>query len=239
VIVEPFQRLLAPRPGFLETLREVTREYRIPLIFDEVVTGFRFAYGGAQAYYGVTPDICTLGKVIGGGFPLAAIAGRADMMAHFDRALVGDERFLLQIGTLSGNPVAAVAGLKTMEILRRPGAYERIFATGRRLMEGFSECLKASGVPGQVVGAPPLFDVLFATGEIADYRAMLKGDAEMQKRLTRSLRANGVLKGDSKFYISLAHDEADIGHTLDAFADALRRMASLPEGTGRSGGKSQ
>ena len=110
VIVEPFQRLLAPKPGFLQALREVTAKYDIPLIFDEVVTGFRFAWGGAQEYYGVTPDLCTLGKIIGGGFPLAAIAGREDMMAQFDRAAVGDERFLFQVGTLSGNPVAAVAG---------------------------------------------------------------------------------------------------------------------------------
>jgi len=100
VIVEPFQRLIPPQPGFLEALREETAKHGIPLIFDEVVTGFRFAYGGAQEYYGVTPDICTLGKIIGGGFPLAAIAGREKYMRHFDRGLVGDDEFLMQIGTL-------------------------------------------------------------------------------------------------------------------------------------------
>src|SRR5690606_41023208 len=97
----------------------VTQEYGIPLIFDEVVTGFRFAYGGAQELYGVVPDVCTLGKIVGGGYPLSAVAGRADIMKHFDRAQVGDEGFMPQIGTLSGNPVAAVAGLKTLEILKR------------------------------------------------------------------------------------------------------------------------
>ena len=125
VIVEPFQRLLPPKPGFLQALRDATAEHGIPLIFDEVVTGFRFAYGGAQAFYGVTPDLCTLGKVIGGGFPLAAIAGREDIMSLFDRGKAGDDRFLTQIGTLSGNPVAAAAGLATLEILRRPGTYEQ------------------------------------------------------------------------------------------------------------------
>src|SRR3954464_14278774 len=124
VIVEPFQRLIPPKPGFLQALRDVTRKHGIPLIFDEVVTGFRFAYGGAQEYYGVTPDLCTLGKIIGGGVLLAALAGREDIMSLFDRGKVGDDRFLTQIGTLSGNPVAAVAGLATLEILRRPGAYE-------------------------------------------------------------------------------------------------------------------
>ena len=134
VIVEPFQRLIPPKPGFLQALRDVTRKHGIPLIFDEVVTGFRFAYGGAQEYYGVTPDLCSLGKIVGGGFALAAIAGRADIMKHFDRLAMTDEDFIFQVGTLSGNPVAAVAGLATLEILKRPGAYEQVFATGRELM---------------------------------------------------------------------------------------------------------
>ena len=121
IIVEPFQRLIPPKPGFLAGAAQDHRTSTAsPLIFDEVVTGFRFAYGGAQAYYGVTPDLCTLGKVIGGGFPLAAIAGRADIMAHFDRGMVGEDEFLMQVGTLSGNPVAAVAGLATLEILQAP-----------------------------------------------------------------------------------------------------------------------
>src|SRR5437016_977075 len=162
VIVEPFQRIIPPAPGFLQALRKLTAEHGIPLIFDEVVTGFRLAYGGAQEYYGVTPDICTLGKVIGGGFPLAAIAGRDDIMSHFDRAVVGDEGFLVQIGTLSGNPVASAAGLATLEILKRPGAYERIFATGRELMGALGELLKANGVTAQVIGEPPLFDAVFS-----------------------------------------------------------------------------
>jgi glutamate-1-semialdehyde 2,1-aminomutase len=225
VIVEPFQRLLAPQPGFLETLRAVTKEYGIPLIFDEVVTGFRFAYGGAQAYYGVTPDLCTLGKIIGGGFPLAAIAGRADIMAHFDKGIVGDDGFLMQIGTLSGNPVAAAAGLATLEILKRPGAYEKVFATGRALMEGAERTLKEVGLTAQVIGIPPLFDIVFATGDIHDYRAMLRRDAEREKRFTTRLRAEGVLKGDSKFYVSLAHDEADIRRTLAAWSTAAKAEA--------------
>jgi glutamate-1-semialdehyde 2,1-aminomutase len=221
VIVEPFQRLIPPLPGFLEGLRALTREHGIPLIFDEVVTGFRFAYGGAQAYYGVTPDICTLGKVIGGGFPLAAIAGRADIMKHFDRAAVGEDAFLFQIGTLSGNPVAAVAGLKTLEILKRPGAYEKLFATGKRLMAGFEAALRKSGLPAQIIGVPPLFDIVFAGGRIADYRDTLRGDAGRQRRFNAAIREHGILKGESKFYVSLAHDGRDVEETLGAFAAAI------------------
>jgi glutamate-1-semialdehyde 2,1-aminomutase len=225
VIVEPFQRLIPPAPGFLQALRDICTRHGLVLIFDEVVTGFRFAYGGAQAYYGVTPDLCTLGKIIGGGFPLAAVAGRADIMAHFDRALVGEDGFLTQIGTLSGNPVAAVAGLKTLEVLRRPGAYEGVFATGRALMEGLSDRIRRAGLPAQVVGEPPLFDVVYAEGEVRDYRATLRADRETQAQVNRHLRAGGVLKGESKFYLSTAHEARDVEQTLDAFARAL---AALP-----------
>ena len=121
VIVEPLQRLIPPEPGFLEALREETEKRGIVLIFDEVVTGFRLAYGGAQEKYGVVPDLCTMGKIIGGGFPLAAVGGKTEIMQHFDKAKVGAEGFTFQHGTLSGNPVASVAGLKTLEILRRAG----------------------------------------------------------------------------------------------------------------------
>ena len=221
VIVEPFQRLIPPAPGFLQGLRDITTQYGIPLIFDEVVTGFRFALGGAQSYYGVTPDLCTLGKIIGGGFPLAAIAGRADIMAHFDRGLVGDDGFLMQVGTLSGNPVAAVAGLATIEVLKRPGAYDQAFATGRALMEGIGGMLRQAGLPAQIVGEPPLFDVVYTADPVQDYRGTLRADAAMQKHFNTQLRGAGILKGDSKYYVSLAHDQADIDQTLTAFAGAI------------------
>lgn len=220
VIVEPFQRLLPPKPGFLQALRAVTAECGIPLIFDEIVTGFRFAYGGAQEYYGVTPDICTLGKIVAGGFPLAAVTGRADIMRHFDRGEVGDE-VLPQIGTLSGNPVASVAGLATLEVLRRPGTYEAVFATGQRLKDGLAGLLRQAGLPAQVIGEPVLFDVIFAEGDVADYRATLKQDMDALRRFNRVVREHGVLKGDTKCYISTAHDAADEAKTMAAFAAAV------------------
>jgi glutamate-1-semialdehyde 2,1-aminomutase len=220
VIVEPFQRLLKPRPGFLEALREVTAECGIPLIFDEIVTGFRFAYGGAQEYYGVIPDICTLGKIVAGGFPLAAVCGRADIMRHFDRGEVGDA-VLPQIGTLSGNPVASVAGLMTLEVLRQAGTYDRVFATGRRLMDGLTEMIRQRGLPAQVIGEPVLFDIIFAEGEVFDYRSGLQQDSDALRRFNTALRSQGVLKGDTKFYVATAHDSEDVKHTLAAFATAL------------------
>jgi glutamate-1-semialdehyde 2,1-aminomutase len=224
VIVEPFQRLIPPKPGFLQALREVTAEHGIPLIFDEVVTGFRFAYGGAQEYYGVTPDLCTLGKIVGGGFALAAIAGRADIMKHFDRLAMTDEDFIFQVGTLSGNPVAAVAGLATLEVLKQPGTYEKVFATGRELMGTLQEMLKKAGLKAQVVGEPPLFDIVFTDRPIKDYRDTLKGDAAMLKRFNQVLRANGIMKGESKYYVSLAHTRADIDHTIGAWKKAIAEV---------------
>jgi glutamate-1-semialdehyde 2,1-aminomutase len=227
IIVEPFQRLIPPRPGFLEGLRKLTAENGLLLVFDEVVTGFRFAYGGAQEFYGVTPDICTLGKAIGGGFPLAAIAGRADIMAHFDRGAVAEDAFMMQVGTLSGNPVAAAAGLKTLEILKRPGSYERLFKTGRALMEGYAQILKDARIKAVVLGDAPMFDIVFTDREVRDYRSAL-GDEAMMKRCNALLRERGVLKSESKYYISTAHTDEDVRVTLDAFAGAVAglRVAS-------------
>ena len=224
VIIEPFQRIIPPQPGFLQGLRRITAENGIPLIFDEVVTGFRLAYGGAQEYYGVVPDLCTLGKVIGGGFPLAAIAGRAEIMAHFDRGAVGDDGFLIQIGTLSGNPVAAAAGLATLAILRRPGAYERLFATGRELMATLDDLLRRAGIAAQVTGEPPLFDVVFTGEKVRDYRCVLRGDADMLRRFNGLLRERGVLKGEQKYYVSLAHTAEDVRHTTGAWKSAIAAL---------------
>src|SRR5262245_1843457 len=230
IIVEPFQRLIPPATGFLEGLRRLTRENGLVLIFDEVVTGFRFAYGGAQAYCGVTPDICTLGKAIGGGFPLAAIAGRADIMAHFDKSAVAEDQFLTQIGTLSGNPVAAAAGLKTLAILKRPGAYTQIFKTGRALMDGYAEILRRHRMGARVLGAEPMFDVVFADREMRDYRSA-KGDEALLRQLNTLLRERGILKSEGKHYISLAHTEDDVAVTLEAFAAAIASLVRAPSGS--------
>ena len=224
VIVEPFQRLLPPKPGFLQGLRDVTAQYGVPLIFDEVVTGFRFAYGGAQEFYGVEPDMCSLGKVIAGGFPLAAVAGKEEMMSHFDASSTEADAYLPQIGTLSGNPVASAAGLKTLEILRREGTYERIFATGNRLRSELQRMLNEAELPARVVGEAPLFDIFFTEQEVTDYRSTLLADKQMLGRFNELLLARGVLKGDTKFYVSLAHDSTDVQHTLDAFASAIEEL---------------
>ncbi|UWQ33712.1 aminotransferase class III-fold pyridoxal phosphate-dependent enzyme [Leisingera sp. M527] len=224
IIAEPLQRIVPPLPGFLELLREETRKHGSLLIFDEVVTGFRSTYGGGQELYGVTPDLAAFGKVIGGGFPLAAIVGRADIMQHFDKTQVGAEGWLMQLGTLSGNPVAAAAGLKTMEVLRREGAYDRLNGTGKRLMQATSAALEEAGVPFRIVGEPALFEVVFTDSKVRDYRDTQAGNAERTRRYNAVLRAEGIFKSPGKTYPSLALTEEDLQQTEAAIRKAAMAL---------------
>lgn len=225
VIVEPYQRVIVPAPGFLQGLREVTRRYGVPLIFDEIVTGFRLAYGGAQEYYGVVPDLVTLGKVLAGGFPLAAVGGSAEMMRHFDPALEGTPEYVWQTGTLNGNPIAAAAGVATLAELRRPGTYERLHRMGRRLRDGLSTAARRHGLPAQVTGEPPVFDILFTDREVVDYRATLTADRRRIRIFNEECLRRGVVKAVNKIYVSLALDEADLDETLHVFDEALAAVA--------------
>ena len=225
VIIEAFQRVIRPRPGFLEGLRSLTERHGLPLAFDEVVTSFRFAYGGAQEFYGVVPDLCTVGKVVGGGFPLAGLAGREEIMAQFDRDAVGADGFLPQIGTLSGNPVAASAGLATLEVLREDDAYTRLFDNGRKLMDGLANAMRNAGVEAQICGEPCLFDIVFTREPIVDYWSWESGDKARNNRFNAVLQEHGVIKGTSKFYVSVAHTREDIDQAIDAFEAAAAEIA--------------
>ncbi len=227
VIVEPLQRIIPPMKGFLQHLRDQTSKHDSLLIFDEIVTGFRLAYGGAQELYGVTPDLCTLGKIIGGGLPLAAIAGKTDIMNHFDKKIVGPEKFTFQVGTLSGNPLASVAGLKTMEILRREGSYEKIRQNGTRIMKSLSDSLEKNNIDFQIVGDPTLFDVLFTDQNVLNYRDTKKNNANMAKEFNRVVRECGILKADAKLYTHLAITEEDLQLTDNAFNKASDAVVSM------------
>src|SRR5210317_269445 len=220
LIVEPLQRIIPPLPGFLQHLRDECDRYGIVLIFDEVVTGFRFAYGGAQAAYGVTPDLATLGKVIGGGFPLAAIVGRADIMAHFDKSQVGPERWLMQLGTLSGNPIAAAAGLKSLEILRRPGQYHRLNDLGQLIMDMINAALSDTGAAYHIVGEPSLFEVVFAQSKPRDYRDVAGANSALSGVWNAALRQGGIFKSPAKTYPSLVLGQDDLDITRCAIGHA-------------------
>ena len=224
VIVEPMQRVIPPKPGFLQGLRDVTLQYEIPLIFDEIVTGFRFAYGGGQEYYGVIPDLCTLGKAVSGGFPMSAVVGRSEMMAHFDSDRVPSDEFMPQVGTLNGNPVAAIAGLETLKVLRQKGTYEKLFQIGQSIKDGFQRLLNEAEIPAKVIGEAPMFDILFTDNEIVDYRSTLTANKGKMVNLNKLLIERGVFKGDVKYYVSTVHTEEHVKQTLDAFESALQQL---------------
>lgn len=224
VIVEPMQRVLTPAPGFLQGLRDLCTRYEIPLVFDEVVTGFRLAHGGAQQYYGVTPDLCALGKVVGGGFALAAVCGRADIMDYYDPTAVESDDFVPMIGTLSGNPIASVAGLATLQVLREPGQYDKLFASGRRLMTAVHEALGQHEIPHHLSGEPPCFDVYFSPTPVTNYREHLAADGARAARLCAALMRRNILKPGQKFYLSLAHSDDDLAATEQALREAVAEI---------------
>lgn len=225
IIAEPLQRIIPAQPGYLQGLRDLCDKLGVLLIFDEIVTGFRLAYGGAQERYGVVPDICTLGKITGGGFPLAALGASREIMNHFDKSTVGAEKWLMQLGTLSGNPVASVAGLKTMEVLRRDGTYDTLRANGARLQKMQTDALTAAGIPHRVCGDETLFDILFTDREPLDYRSAKHDDPSVNATYNAVLRDNGVFKSPGKLYPSLALTEADFQLTEAVVAKAVAAIA--------------
>jgi glutamate-1-semialdehyde 2,1-aminomutase len=164
-----------------------------------------------------------MGKAIGGGFPLAAIGGRSEIMIHFDKNAVSEDDFMTQIGTLSGNPVAAAAGLKTLEILKRPGGYDHMFAQGKRLMEGYKKSINKYGVNAQVVGDAPMFDLVFNNKKVVDYRSAI-GDVEMMAKYNFGMRKRGILKSEGKHYMAHAHLDEDIELTLKAFDETMAEL---------------
>ena len=221
VIVEPIQRIISPEPGFLQGLRDITKKYGILLIFDEVVTSFRLAYGGAQEYFGVTPDMSTTGKIMGGGYPLAALTGRADILSVFDRGASDDETYVNRIGTLNGNPVACAAGLATLTVMREEDTYKRIHGNGGAIKSALLDICKENGVPVQACGENAIFDVYFSDQPVTSYRDTLAADAGMMNRFNSGLLERGILKGTQKYYPSAVHTEEDVEKTIQAMREVI------------------
>jgi glutamate-1-semialdehyde 2,1-aminomutase len=223
VIVEPLQRALKPEPGFLEGLRELARKHGIVLIFDEIVTGFRLAWGGAQEHYGVVPDLACYGKAMAGGYPLSAVAGRRELLQPADPRQKGHGRYCFMSGTFSGNPVACAAGLAALEVLRQPGVYERLHHMGRRLAEGLHQAGAAVGVPLQVLGDGPVLQVFFTEHRpLRNHRDLLRADKKKAVQFGYELIRRGVYcTPGGKLYLSLAHSDADLDRTVAIAAEAL------------------
>ena len=226
VIVEPVAAnmgVVPPEPGFLDSLRQVTRRNGALLIFDEVITGFRLTYGGAQKLNGIQPDITVLGKIIGGGLPVAAYGGRHHIMDQI--APLGP---VYQAGTLSGNPLAMRAGLATLALLEDSTFYEPLSAHSERLANGLRDALRESGVAGHVNAAGSLITPFFNDDPVRNYRGAKKSDTNRFARFFREMLQRGFLLPPSQFeaiFVSSAHTDEDISRTLAAARDSLRTIA--------------
>jgi glutamate-1-semialdehyde 2,1-aminomutase len=226
VIVEPVcgnMGTVAPHAGYLEALREITRASGCVLIFDEVMTGFRLALGGAQQLYGVRPDMTCLGKIMGGGLPAAAYGGRADIMAT-----VAPDGPVYQAGTLSGNPLAMAAGAKVLELLAQPGLYATLEAQSARLEQGLKRAARDAGTPVTVNRVGSMITVFFCAGPVTDYTTAKQSDTKRFARFFHAMLARGVYLPPAQFeaaFVSLAHGEAEIDETVAAAAAAFRDAA--------------
>jgi glutamate-1-semialdehyde 2,1-aminomutase len=226
IIVEPVvgnMGVVAPREGYLRGLREIATRAGALLVFDEVITGFRLARGGAQQLYGITPDLTCLGKIIGGGLPVGAYGGRAEIMAR-----VAPEGPVYQAGTLSGNPLAMAAGCATLDALEEPGAYERLDALAKRLAEGFVRAAGGAGVTITVNRVGSLLTAFFCEGPVVDWGGAKRSDTGRFGRFFHALLDRGVYLPPAQYealFVSLAHTEADVDRTVAAAAEAFAAVA--------------
>lgn len=223
VILEPVagnMGVVPPQPGFLQGLREATRSAGALLIFDEVITGFRVAYGGAQALYGVEPDLTCLGKVIGGGLPVGAYGGRGEIMEMMSP--VGP---VYQAGTLSGNPLAMTAGIMMLQALREPGRYDLLERRAARLGNGLLAAAREAGVPASANRVGSMMTLFFTDQPVADYSSAKRSDTAMYARYFWAMLERGVYLAPSQFeaaFVSTAHSDADIDLTIAAAGEAMR-----------------
>ncbi|CAA9304823.1 MAG: Glutamate-1-semialdehyde aminotransferase [uncultured Chloroflexi bacterium] len=226
VLVEPLQRVLKPEPGFLEALRDVTRRHGIVLVFDEIVTGFRIAWGGAQERYGVVPDLATYGKAMAGGFPMAALAGRAEVLAPLDARRTERTNLAWASGTLNGNPISAAAGNAALDVLSQPGVYERLQRTGARLRRGIEESGRRHGFPTQALGEDAVFGVRFMENEAPrTWMDLQAHDKALGLRWGVELLERGLLVNpNEKFYVSIVHSDEDVDRTLEICDAAFRAV---------------
>ncbi|CAN5595904.1 glutamate-1-semialdehyde 2,1-aminomutase [soil metagenome] len=217
VIVEPVcgnMGCIPPADGYLEGLREVTREYGTVLIFDEVMTGFRLARGGAQERYGVIPDMTCLGKIIGGGLPVGAFGGKKEIMQQ-----VAPDGPVYQAGTLSGNPLAMAAGLATLRATGEPGFYERLEELGDRWREGMNEAASCGSLPFTINQVGSMVSIFFAEGPVVDFTSAARADAEAFKDFFWHMLGRGIYLAPSPFeagFISAVHSNEDLGCTFEA-----------------------
>jgi len=224
IIVEPVPGNMGVVPsadGFLRMLREITTQYGTLLIFDEVMSGFRVAYGGAQELYGITPDLTCLGKIIGGGLPVGAYGGRKEIMEK-----IAPSGPVYQAGTLSGNPLAMTAGIETLKILSQPGTYERLNRLSEQLSQGFSDAAKSAGATVYNTGVGSMVCTFFTEGPVTDYESAKKSDTVAFGKFFLAMLEEGIYLAPSQFeaiFLSIAHKEEHVEKTIRAANKAFRK----------------
>ncbi|MBU0651498.1 MAG: glutamate-1-semialdehyde 2,1-aminomutase [Proteobacteria bacterium] len=224
IIVEPVagnMGVVSPRPGFLETLREVTRANSSLLIFDEVITGFRLAYGGWQTLTGILPDLTCMGKIIGGGLPVGALGGRREIMEHL--APIGP---VYQAGTLSGNPLAMTAGIATLDLLEEK-PYPELDRMTEKLCAGFAELFREKGIPARINRVGSLFTLFFTADEVVDFETASRSDTALFARFFQGMLAEGINLAPAQFeagFVSFAHTDDDIARTISCCAKVLKTL---------------
>lgn len=223
IIVEPVQRSIMPRPGFLAGLRALSDRIGALLIFDEVVTGFRLAHGGGQQMFGVKPDLCSLGKAIGGGLPMAAVAGRRDILDLSVPDRPADGRYVYLSGTLNGNPLAAAAGLATLDVLQEENGPDKLAETGTKIIAGLKDAARRLSVPLQMIGPPAFSEPVFGEGDIRDYQSYAATNRAAAKQFGIELLKRGIFAHPaSKLYLSTAHDDQHIEMLCTVAHEAMR-----------------
>ncbi|MFT5391248.1 MAG: glutamate-1-semialdehyde 2,1-aminomutase [Gammaproteobacteria bacterium] len=229
IIVEPIQRIISPADGFLKGLRDLADEFSIVLIFDEVVTGFRYGLGGAQTHFGVVPDLCTLGKIIGGGTPLGAIAGAGPIMDLCDPSRKGSDEYVYQNGTLNGNPLCTAIALATLDELARPGTYEALFENADYLRAGLTKVLQHHALPAICFGDGPMWHISFAAKPPTNHRDVMAADNAAGVRLDYELMRQGIfiLPGTRRF-VSTTHTREDFDQTFEALDRACTALRESP-----------
>jgi glutamate-1-semialdehyde 2,1-aminomutase len=231
VIVEPFQRCLSPLPGFLAGLKEAVHRAGALLIFDEVVTGFRLAYGGAQEYYGVVPDLVAYGKALGGGMPIGAYGGRRDVMELVCEDRLGEAGYVWTASTLGGNPVSTAAAGAALALYREEGVYARLHRLGANLRRKLAAILAERGVAAHVLGDGPIAQAAFTATPPCDYRSSRHSDGRLARRLMLELFSRGIFLNPmgTKLYLSLAHTEAICDEFCETFAAAFDAVHAARE----------
>ena len=223
IIVEPLMRGLSSKPGFLEAVRDISSQYQIPLVFDEVCTGFRLALGGAQEYYGITPDLAIFGKGLGSGYPIGAVAGNEEIMSYLDPSS-DDPNRIFSLGSFHGNAISTSAGVATIKGLKAPEVYQNLNLYGDNMRSALEEMFLRYDIPVQMSGAGNIVEWFFTSEPITDFKSSLASNWKLKNLLGDEMRKRKIFCGAGRFSSSTVHGKTEYDMTLDSMEESLRSL---------------